>query len=78
MQNEQSASRPFIWFRRIIRALFPSLIVIPANTSEVTQKAVAQRLVRSYSRSNLNLQRGRYMTAEQLEDRKRQLANHTF
>lgn len=78
MQNDQSASRPFIWLRRIIRALFPSLIVIPANTCEATQKAVAQRLVRSYSRSNLNLQRGRYMTAEQLEDRKRQLANHTF
>lgn len=67
-----------MWFRRIVRALFPSLVVIPANTCEVTQIAVAQRLVRSYSRSNLNLQRGRYVTAEQLEDRKRQLAKHTF
>ena len=67
-----------LWLRRIVRALLPSLVVIPANSSEVTQTAVAQRLVRSYSRSNLNLQRGRYVTAEQLEDRKHQLAKHSF
>lgn len=67
-----------LFLRRVIHALLPSLTVIPANTSEVTQQAVARRLVRSYSRSNLNLQRGRYLTAEQLEKRKRKLANHTF
>lgn len=78
MQQEQGENRPFLWFRRLIEALLPSLVVIPANTTEVTQKAVAQRLVRTYARSNLNLQRGRYVTAEQLEDRKRQLAKHSF
>lgn len=78
MQQEQGENGPLLWLRRVIESLLPSLVVIPANTTEVTQQAVAQRLVRSYSRSNMNLQRGRYVTAEQLEDRKRQLAKHSF
>jgi hypothetical protein len=65
-------------FRRLLDVLFPSFVTIPARTSEVYSKALATSLVRSYARSNLNLQRGRYVTAEQLEDRKRQLAKHSF
>jgi hypothetical protein len=65
-------------FRRLLDALFPSFVTIPSRTSEAYSKALATSLVRSYARSNLNLQRGRYVTAEQLEDRKHQLAKHSF
>lgn len=64
--------------RRLIDTLFPSLVIVPKDTAAATSKALAHALVRSYSRSNLNLQRGRYVTAEELEDRKRQLAKHSF
>ncbi len=64
--------------KRLLNSLFPSFVVMPASNTEEASKALAHKLVRSYSRSNLNLQLGRYLTAEQLEDRKRQLAKHSF
>ncbi|WP_338923903.1 hypothetical protein V0M98_37460 (plasmid) [Pseudomonas silesiensis] len=64
--------------KRLLNALFPKMVVVPASTSKATSMALANKIVRLYSRSNLNLQRGRYVTAEQLEDRKRQLAKHSF
>jgi hypothetical protein len=66
------------WFKVLQGALFPSLIPIPDNSSQATSDAIARRVVRSYSRSNLNLQRGAYLTAEDLEARKQALAKHPF
>jgi len=67
-----------MWFKIFFRALFPSLVTIPAKTSKAAAMALAHNLVRSYARGNVNLQRGRYMTSEQLEARKRELAQHSF
>jgi uncharacterized Fe-S cluster-containing radical SAM superfamily protein len=64
--------------KRLLDALFPSFVAIPVITSESASKALVPQLVWSYSRSSFNLQRGRYVTAEQLADRKRQLAKHSF
>lgn len=58
--------------------LFPSLIQIPAKSPQAASNAVALRLVKSYSRTNLNLRLGRYITAEGLEARKLKLAKHSF
>lgn len=74
-----TVARSFImWMKRLNAAFFPSLIPIPARSSQQASNAVARRLVRTYARSNLSLQRGRYMTAQDLEDRKQQLAKHSF
>lgn len=67
-----------MWFKKLLRALFPSFVKIPTKNSQELAAEVAHRVVRSYARGNVNLQRGRYMTADQLEARKRQLAHHTF
>ena len=61
-----------------LRALFPSLVTIPTKTSKAAATKVAHDLVRSYACGNVNLQRGRYMTSEQLEARKRRLAQPSF
>lgn len=74
----QGGAEMWLSLRRLFNALFPGFVIVPADTSEVASKALAHELVRSYSRSNLNLKLGRYVTAEQLEDRKRQLAKHSF
>lgn len=66
------------WFKVLHAALLPSLIPIPAKSSQAASDAIARRVVRSYARSNLNLQRGRHMTAQELEDRKQALAKHSF
>ena len=65
-------------FKALLGMLFPTLVAIPAKTSKTGAAAVAQNLVRSYARGNVNLQRGRYVTAEQLEARKRKLAQSSF
>lgn len=66
------------WLKDLQGALFPSLIPIPAKCSQAASDAIACRVVRSYARSNLNLQRGRYMTAQDIEARKQKLAKHSF
>lgn len=63
-------------FRRLLCALLPSLVKIP--TEKPDTGLIANMIVRRYSRGNANLQRGRYITADQLELRKRRLAAHTF
>lgn len=68
----------FAWLRKMRRALFPSLAVIPGVTSELAQQAVVRRVVRTYARGNLNLKLGRYVTADQIEARKRQISKHSF
>ena len=67
-----------MWFKKLFRALFPSLVTLPAKSSKEAAAVVAQNLVRSYARGNVNLQRGRFLTSEQLEARKQKLAQHTF
>lgn len=67
-----------MWFTKLLRALFPTLARIPASTSKAASAAVAAGLVRSYARGNVNLQRGRYVTAAQIEARKQKLAQHSF
>lgn len=67
-----------MWFQKLFRALFPARVEIPAYSSQDTSSAVARSVVRSYARGNVNLQRGRYMTSEQLEARKQKLAQHAF
>lgn len=62
--------------RRLLRALFPPLVKIPVAKPDTG--LIAKMIVRRYSRGNANLQRGRYITADQLELRKRQLADHDF
>ena len=78
MESDLGEKSLFTWFVKLRRALFPSLAIIPKDSTEVAQKAVVQRIVRRYARGNLNLKRGRYVTAEQMEERKRRLANHSF
>ncbi|AXH59673.1 hypothetical protein PLA107_031105 (plasmid) [Pseudomonas amygdali pv. lachrymans str. M301315] len=63
-------------FRRLLRTLFPPLFKIPAKKPD--GGLIAHMIVRRYSRGNANLQRGRYITADQLELRKRRLASHNF
>ena len=63
-------------FSRLLRALFPPLVKIPVTNPDTG--LIANMIVRRYSRGNANLQRGRYITADQLELRKRQLADHDF
>jgi hypothetical protein len=67
-----------MWLSRLVAALYPTLIPVPVKTSEARANALAHDLVRRYARSNVNLQKGRYVTAEDLEARKRVLALHSF
>jgi hypothetical protein len=67
-----------MWLRRLNAALFPSLIPIPVASREAHANALAHKLVRRYARGSSNLQQGRYVTAEDLEARKRNLACHNF
>ncbi|QVE17365.1 hypothetical protein KGD89_00910 [Pseudomonas cichorii] len=67
-----------MWFRKLFRALFPTRVKIPVYSSKEAASSVARNVVRSYARGNVNLQRGRYMTSEQLEARKQKLAQHAF
>lgn len=55
-----------------------SLSVIPSHDMKAISEEIAARLVRSYARGNVNLQYGRYVTAEELEARKQRLAQYTF
>lgn len=55
-----------------------SLSVIPTHDMKAVSKEIAARLVRSYARGNVNLQYGRYVTAEELESRKQRLAQYIF
>lgn len=57
----------------LLRVLFPPLVKIPPATPQADPKAI-RRIVASLSRGNLNLRLGRYVTAEQMEERKRKLA----
>jgi hypothetical protein len=66
------------WFKILQGSLFLSLIPVPAKSSQAASDAIARQVVRSCARSNLNLQRGRYMTAQDIEDRKQALAKHSF
>lgn len=66
------------WFKTLHAAFLPSLIPIPDKSSQAASDAIARRVVRSCARSNLNLQRGCYMTAQDLEARKKALAKHQF
>lgn len=59
--------------KRLLRALLPPLVKMPPATPQVDPGAV-RRIVASLSRGNLNLRLGRYVTAEQMEERKRKLA----
>lgn len=63
--------------KKIIRALFPALVKIPPATRQV-EPGRTRRIVASLARGNLNLRLGRYMTADQLEERKLSLARHRF
>lgn len=63
---------------KLLKALLPTLLPIPARSTKAAEEAVARNLVRSYARGNVNLQYGRYLTAEQLEARKQKLAQHSF
>ncbi|GFM88261.1 hypothetical protein PSCICO_36600 [Pseudomonas cichorii] len=67
-----------MWFKMLLRALLPTFAPIPEKRSIEADAVVAHKIVRSYARGNVNLQRGRYMTADKLEARKRQLALHSF
>jgi len=55
-----------------------SLSVIPTHDMKAVSKEIADRLVRSYARGNVNLQYGRYVTAEEIDARKQRLAQYTF
>ncbi len=67
-----------MWFQKLLRALFPSRVAIPAKSSKEAADIAAHNIVCSYARGNVNLQRGRYLTSEQLEIRKQKLAQHAF
>ncbi|MDT8924760.1 hypothetical protein RBE51_18360 [Pseudomonas taiwanensis] len=64
--------------KKILRALFPSLVEIPSVQARGLDAKLTASLIRRYSRGNLNLFRGRFVTAEQLELRKQKLARHAF
>ncbi len=63
---------------KLLKALLPTLLPIPDRDTKAAKDAVAHGLVCSYARGNVNLQDGRYMTAEQLEARKQKLAQYSF
>ncbi|MBI2381754.1 MAG: hypothetical protein HYV16_13465 [Gammaproteobacteria bacterium] len=65
-------------FEALLKALFPSLVPIPRKSSKDMGDEVARGLVRAYARGNVNLQYGRYLTGEQLEERKHALSRHAF
>ncbi|MEG0869220.1 MAG: hypothetical protein RSG77_19505 [Hafnia sp.] len=67
-----------MFLKNLIKALLPSFIKIPAKDAGELSQAIAHRLVRVYARGNSNLQRGHYVTAEQIEGRKKKLAQHHF
>lgn len=67
-----------MWFRKLFSAILPVRVKIPAHSSQEAAVTIARTVVRSYARGNVNLQRGRYMTSEQLEARKQKLAQHAF
>lgn len=55
--------------KRILRALLPPLVKVPPATPKL-DPGVVRRIVASLTRGNLNLRMGRYVTAEQMEERK--------
>lgn len=63
--------------RHVWKALLPSRAKIPSQSPD-TEALRTRRIVASLSRGNLNLRLGRYMTADQLEQRKLGLAKHHF
>ncbi|KPX20389.1 hypothetical protein ALQ28_01789 [Pseudomonas syringae pv. delphinii] len=67
-----------MWLQKLLRALSPSWVDIPAKSSKEAADIAAHNIVCSYARGNVNLQRGRYLTSEQLEIRKQKLAHHAF
>ncbi|KPZ19812.1 hypothetical protein [Pseudomonas syringae group genomosp. 3] len=67
-----------MWLQKLLRALSPSWVDIPAKSSKEAADITAHNIVCSYARGNVNLQRGRYLTSEQLEIRKQKLAHHAF
>lgn len=77
-RGESSMKDHRMWFQKLLRALFPARVAIPAKSSKDVADRVAHDVVRAYARGNVNLQRGRYMTSEQLEARKQKLAQHAF
>lgn len=64
--------------RNVLRALLPSLVKVPSAQTNGLDAKLTASLIRRYSRGNINLFRGRFVTAEQLELRKLKLARHTF
>ncbi|MBX8557031.1 hypothetical protein K5D56_26115 [Pseudomonas cichorii] len=57
--------------KRLILILFPCFLHVPARRSDGDN--VARKIVRRLSRGNINLSLGRYMTAADLEARKKKL-----
>ena len=64
--------------KKILRALFPRLVKVPSSQAKGLDAKLKASLIRRYSRGNLNLFLGRFVTAEQLELRKQKLAKHMF
>lgn len=67
-----------MYLKRLVRALLPGLAKIPAKCSDQVKSDIARTVVQRFARGNLNLARGRYQTAADLEARKKRLALHSF
>lgn len=67
-----------MWFKKLLAAFKltrKKLIDMPKSDSGME---IAKKLVQRYSRGNLNLKLGRYVTSSQLDDRKKKLSKHSF
>ena len=67
-----------MWIKKLLTAFKLSRYKLPAMSNEASGMEVAEKLVQRYSRGNLNLKLGRYVTASQIEARKKKISEHTF
>ncbi|MDU8350450.1 hypothetical protein RYA05_00930 [Pseudomonas syringae pv. actinidiae] len=67
-----------MWLKKLLIAFKLTRYKLPAMRNEASSMETAKKLVQRYSRGNLNLKLGRYVTASQIDARKKKLSEHSF